>query len=150
MFLLGMIVFVFTTAMAMMMSGEIMMFVNVPSLIIVFPPALFLTFASTSKQSRSHALALLFSKGLGLNYGELSAAKLVFKNFGNLNLLMGWIGVVIGAIAMAANIELETFSQGFGPAFAVCMLTLFYALLMKVICYAAEAKIQFKMLNLTA
>lgn len=54
---------------------------------------------------------------------------------------MGFIGVVINAVAMASNIEPETFSGVFGSAFAVCMLTIFYALLIKALCYAAEAKI---------
>jgi len=148
MFLLGMIVFVCATAMAMMLSGEIMMFVNVPSFLIVFPPALMLTLASTSKQSRSHGFKLLFSESEDLNLIELNAAKQVFTTFGNLNLLMGWIGVAIGAIAMASNIDSDSFSQVFGPAFSVCMLTLFYALLIKALCYAAAAKIQFKIINM--
>lgn len=150
MFLLGMIVFVAVTAMAMVMGGEIAMFINVPSLIIVFPPALMLTLASTSKQSRNHAMKLLFSEDADLNHTQLSAAKHVFTIFGNMNLFMGWIGVVIGAVAMASNIEPESFSQVFGPAFAVCLLTLFYALLIKALCYAAEAKIQFKIINLAS
>lgn len=39
-------------------------------------------------------------------------------------------------------------SQVFGPAFSVCVLTLFYALLIKALWYAAEARIQFKIINL--
>lgn len=150
MFLLGMIVFVAATAMAMVMGGEIAMFINLPSLIIVIPPALMLTLASTSKQSRIHAMQLLFNEETDLNSTELSAAKQVFTLFGNMNLFMGWIGVVIGAVAMASNIEPETFNQVFGPAFAVCLLTLFYALIIKALCYAAAAKIQFKIINLAS
>jgi flagellar motor component MotA len=146
MFLLGMIVFVGMIAMAMIISGEIMMFVNLPSLLIVIPPALMLTLASSSKQSRSHAFKLLFKDGLRLNNAELNAAKHVFTTFGNLNILMGCIGFIIGAIAMAANNE----SAVFGPAFAVCAITLLYAFLIKTLCYAAEAKIQFKIINLAS
>jgi len=150
MFLLGIIVFVGMTLMAMVMSGEIMMFVNVPSFLIVVPPALILTFASSEKQSRSNAFRLLFRENLHLNKAELNSAKHIFTTFGNMNMLMGWIGVIIGAIAMASNIESEVFSHTFGPAFAVCVLTLLYALLIKALCYAAEAKIQFKIINLAS
>ena len=150
MFLLGMIVFVLMIAMAMILSGEIMMFVDIPSFLIVVPPAFMLTLASSSRQSRNHAVKLLFSEGIKLNSAELNAAKQVFTTFGNLNMLMGCIGVIIGAISMASNIEPEQLSKVFGSAFAICVLTLFYALLIKALCYAAEAKIQFKIINLAS
>ena len=150
MFLLGIIIFVGMTLMAMVMSGEIMMFVNVPSFLIVVPPALILTFASSSKQSRSNAFRVLFSENLNLSREELNAAKQLYTTFGNMNMLMGCIGVVIGTIAIASNIEAKVFSQVFGPAFAVCVLPLLYSLLIKTLCYAAEAKIQFKIINLAS
>jgi flagellar motor component MotA len=150
MFLLGTIVFIGMIAMAMMISGEIMMFVNLPSLLIVVPPALILTLGSTSKQSRSHAVKLLFNDGLRLNSAELNAAKHVFTTFGNLNMLMGFIGIIVGAIAMGNTLNNDNISQLFGSAFAVCILTLCYALLIKALCYAAEAKIQFKIINLAS
>jgi hypothetical protein len=150
MFLLGIMVFVGMTLMAMVMSGEIMMFVNVPSFLILVPPALILTCASSSKQSRSHAFRVLFSEDLNLSREELNAAKQLFTTFGNMNMLMGCIGVVIGAIAIASNVEAKVLSQVFGPAFAVCVLPLLYALLIKTLCYGAEAKIQFKIINMAS
>lgn len=150
MFLLGIVVFLGTTLMAMVMSGEIMMFVNVPSLLIVLPPALIITFASSDKQSRSNACRLLFSDDLHLNSGELNAAKQVFITFGNMNVFMGWIGVTIGIVAMGNMIDGDNMSQIFGPAFAVCTLTIFYALLIKALCYAAEAKIQSQVIKLAS
>jgi hypothetical protein len=146
-FLLGIIVFISMTSMAMVMSGEIMMFVNVLSFLIVVPPALILTFASSLKQSRNNAFRVLFSEDLNLNQEELNAAKQLFTTFANMNMLMGCIGVIIGAVAIASNIEAKAFSQIFGPAFAVCVLILLDALLIKALCYAAEAKIQFKIIN---
>jgi hypothetical protein len=149
-FLLGIILFVGMTLMAMVMSGEIMTFVNVPSFLIVAPPALILTCASSSKQSRSNAFRVLFSEDLNLSREELNAAKQLYTTFGNMNMLMGCIGVVIGEIAIASNIEAKVFSQVFGPAFAVCVLPLLYALLIKTLCYGAEAKIQFKIINMAS
>ncbi|MBL4631220.1 MAG: hypothetical protein JKY14_08690 [Paraglaciecola sp.] len=148
MFLLGICTFVGVVAMAMIISGSIMMFINLPSLLIVIPPAVLITLASSSKQSRCHAVKLLLSEDINLGKVELIAAKQVFTTFGNMNMLMGWVGVVIGAIAMANTINGENISQVFGPAFSVCVLTLFYALLIKALCYAAEAKIQFKIITL--
>jgi chemotaxis protein MotA len=150
MFLLGMIVFALMITMSMILSGEIMMFVDIPSFLIVVPPAFMLTLASSSKLSRSHAVKILFSESVNLNKAELNAAKQVFTTFGNLTMLMGCIGAIIGAISMASNIEPEVFKHVFGSAFAICALTLFYAFLIKALCYAAEAKIQFRIINLAS
>jgi chemotaxis protein MotA len=150
MFLFGVAVFVTFIFIAMIMSGGILMFLNVPSLLIVMPPAVFLTLACSSKKSVQHAFTVMLSERLDFEKIELVTAKQVFNTFGNMNMLMGWIGVIIGAIAMASNIESEVFSQVFGPAFAVFLLTLFYALLIKTLCYGAEAKIQFKIINLAS
>jgi flagellar motor component MotA len=146
MFLLGIFGFVIVVTLGMMLSGDISMFNNVPSLLMVILPALLITLSSSSKQSRKNAFQVLFSEDVILDNTELNAAKHTFSTFGNMNMLMGWIGVIIGAIAMTANIE----SAVFGPAVAVCALTLLYALLIKTLCYAAEAKIQFKIINLAS
>jgi flagellar motor component MotA len=150
MFVFGVAVFVTFIFIAMIMSGDILIFLNVPSLLIVMPPVVFLTLACSSKKSVQHAFTVMLSERLDFEKIELVTAKQVFNTFGNMNMLMGWIGVIIGAIAMTSNIESEVFSQVFGPAFAVCLLTLFYALLIKTLCYAAEAKIQFKIINLAS
>ena len=150
MFLIGMIVFVGFILMGMIMSGNMAMYVNLASLLVVIPPAVLLTLASSSKLSRSHGVKLLLGENLNLEKTELHAAKQVFTTFGNMNMLMGWIGVVMGAVAMANSITGENVSQVLGPAFSVCVLTLFYALLIKALCYGAEAKIQFKIINLAS
>jgi flagellar motor component MotA len=131
----------------MILGGDLSMFANLPSLLVVIPPAIFATLAATSKQARSNAWSLLFSEAIELDTSKLKAAKQVFTILGNMSMLMGFIGVVINAVAMASNIEPETFSGVFGSAFAVCLLTLFYALLIKALCYAAEAKIQSKIIE---
>lgn len=145
MFLFGTTIFMAAVVMAMMMSGNsIWMFINVPSLIIVIPPAVFLTLASSSMKSIKHAFIVLFSEHLDFEKVELVAAKQIFSFLGNMNMLMGWIGVIIGAVAIASNMD---DISAFGPALAVCILTLFYALLIKAMCFAAEAKIQFKIIS---
>lgn len=150
MFLLGIIVFVWMVVAVMIQSGDLSMYINIPSILIVIPPALAMTFGSTSKKSRSHALSALLNESSDLEKSELNAAKHVYTVFGNMSMLMGWTGIVIGAIAMSSNIKHEMFGQHFGPALAVCLLTLFYALLIKALCYAAEAKIQLKIISLAS
>lgn len=119
--------------------------VSEPTLIlVVVPPAILLTLASCTELYRSHGVKLLFGENLNLEKAELHAVKQVFTTFGNMNMLMGWMGVAIGAVAMANSNTGENVSQVFGPAFSVCVLTLLYALLIKALYCASEAKIQFK------
>lgn len=147
MFLLGILGFLTVIVMGMIQGGDLSMFVNLPSLLIVFPSTLIITLSCSSKQSRKNAFYVLLSEDVILDNTELKAAKHVFTTFGNMNMLMGGIGVIIGAIAMSSNIEPENLSKVFGPAFAVCLMTLFYASVMKALCYAAESKIQFKIIS---
>jgi chemotaxis protein MotA len=148
MFILSILVFVGVVVMAMIMSGDVDSFINVPSFLIVVPPSVLITLACTSKQSQKNAFALLLSEDLSLDKIELSAAKHAFTTFGNMNMFMAWIAVIVGAIAMANSINGDNFTQAFGPSFAVCILGVFYGFLLKGLCYAAEAKIQFKIINL--
>jgi chemotaxis protein MotA len=147
MFLLGILGFVVIVVMAMVQAGDLAMFVNVPSLLIIFPPALLITLASTSKQARKHAFSVLFSENIVLDNTQLKAAKHVFGVFGNMSVIMGLIGMIVGAIAISSSIDSEDLSKVFGPALAVCLLTLFYASLIKALCYAAGSKIQFKIIS---
>jgi chemotaxis protein MotA len=147
MFLFGILVFVGMVILAMVMGGDFYVFINVPSLLIILPPSLLFTLGCTSKQSRSNAFSLLLSDDMVLDKAELNAAKHVFSIFGNMNMLMGVIGVIIGAILISSSIESESFGSHFGPALAVCLLTLFYSSLIKALCYAAESKIQFQIIS---
>lgn len=72
---------------------------------------------------------------------NLDNYKTVFEIVGKVSMLMGWFGVISGAISMASNIEPEVFANVFGPAFAVMSLTLLYALIVKVFCYFAILRI---------
>lgn len=142
MFILGILTFLATLTMAIVWSGEWGNFINVPSLLLVIPPAVFLTIGICSTQTCKTALRLLFDNELDLEVSELQAAKHVYKLLGNSSLWLGAMGFVLGAVAIAINMEPEAFADAFGPAFAVATLTLLYALILKVLCYIGEQKIQ--------
>ena len=67
---------------------------------------------------------------------------------GNIGLLVGLVAVFIGVITIGL-----VYDEGEYPlakALTVSILTLFYAVILKAICYVAEAKIQFKIINLAS
>ena len=138
MFLIALLVLSSVVLMALWLSGELSQFVNIPSLIIVVPPALLFARASVSAEVFKQAFKCLVDSKYKTSLESTKPHAKMFNVMGNSAMLMGWFGVVAGAIAMASNIEPEIFKDVIGPATAVCLLTLMYALIMKAFCYVAE------------
>lgn len=61
------------------------------------------------------------------------------KNLGNGAVYFGWLGTLIGLIAIAGNrVDVWGDMDKIGPALAVAMLTIFYGYLLKLITMAFE------------
>lgn len=142
MFILGLLTFLATLLMAIMFSGEVDIFIDVPSILVVYPPAILLTFGICSAQTCKTALRLLFDNELIMDITELKAAKHVYTILGNSSLWLGGMGVLIGAVAIGVNMEVDVMDKVLGPAIAVCLLTALYGVILKVFCYIGEQKIQ--------
>lgn len=140
-FIISMLVFVAVGLMAMVMSGELSMFVNLPSLIVVVPPAIAFGVAVTSFESMKLSIKLCISEQPDIPDKQVRLAMKFISVTGNSAVLMGIIFTLVGAIAIASNVNADTFSKVFGPALAVCVLTAFYAAIIKAVCYVAEQKI---------
>lgn len=142
MFLFSLAVFVGVVIMAMFMGGEITDYINVPSLIIVVPPAIIFAKSVASTLTIKEALVITFGFKPTADINTLKEAHRIIDVLGNSAMWMGWIGVVLGAVAMGANIEKEVFADVIGPATAVCLLTLLYAMLIKAVCYVGCTKLK--------
>ncbi|MCC2604414.1 hypothetical protein [Planctobacterium marinum] len=142
MFILGLLTFLATLLMAIMFSGEVGIFINVPSILVVYPPAIFLTIGICSAQTCKTALRLLFDNELIMDITELKAAKHVYTILGNSSLWLGFMGLVIGGVAIAIDVNEIIEHQMLGPAIGISILTFMYGLIPKVICYIGEQKIQ--------
>ena len=143
MFLLSITLFIGVTAMAMYMSAEFSVFYNWPSLIIVIPVSLAFSMAITSLSTFKQAFSIVLSDGAGWSQSQLTAASHVFEAIGKSAVLMGWFGVIIGAVAMASDIDKTEFADVIGPATAVCLLTLLYGYALNIVCFSASSRIQY-------
>lgn len=141
MFILFSIVLTSIVVMALWLGGDLPMYFNFPSIIIVLPTALMFARLSVSKQVFGEAFRCLIDTRYKSSIEITSQHSRVFTSMGNGAMLMGWFGVVTGAVAMASNIEPEVFQDVIGPATAVCLLTLLYAIVIKALCYMAELTI---------
>lgn len=148
MFAVSIILFISVVVMAFFMSGELSMFINVPSLIVVVPTAIFFSVAATSKQAMINGMKIMLDDQLTLTQPELLSSQLGYKTLGTSAILSGWLGVIIGLVAIASSIKPEIFKDAIGPASAVCLLTILYAYLLKIPCYLVEQKIQNKLVQL--
>ena len=146
-FAVSLLIFIGMTLMAMILGGKLELFVDWPSIGIVIPPAIAFGIASSSVQSYLSSVKLAFVDQVDVPRKEALNACRFLQVTGTSAIYLGIFTTLIGWVAMAANIKADEFSEVFGSAFAVSVLTIMYGLAMKMICYTAEQKIQFRYLQ---
>ncbi len=144
MFILSLLVFASMMIFGMVMGAHITAFIDVPSAMLVFPPAFFFAIAATSWREFLFAFGCVMSEKKDFSANEINASKRVFSVLGNTAIWCGGITSLIGWVAMSSNISADEFSGVFGPAFAVSVLTIYYGAILKLICYVAEQRISHK------
>ena len=137
MFAFSVLFFAALTIFAMELSGGTSMFFDVPSLIITLPPALVFTLAVTSPGNVKQAFSGLFS-GHVESLKQVKNSVMVFDVLGTSCLWLGALMTLLGWVAMGSSIEEVAV---IGPAFAVSVLTLMYAMGIKLVCYVASQRI---------
>lgn len=141
-FIFSILVLVAVLVIAMMLGGELSMFFNLPSVMIIIPPALVFGISVTSFASMKMCIKLCVSEQPEVSEREVCLAMKFARVTGNSAIYMGIISIFIGAISMASNIKADVFHDIIGPATAVCLLGIFYASILKTVCYLAEQKIE--------
>lgn len=144
MFLFSVLVFVGFSYMGMWFAGEPSMFVDIPSILLVVPASIAFAIGATSWQNFKQGFRFLFDEEVEASQQQLKGACTVFRVLGNSAIFSGVVTTLIGAVAIGSNLEPENFRDHFGPAFAVCILTLMYGFMIKTISYVAEQKLQYK------
>jgi len=139
MFIISVGLFLTLTLFAMALGGEISMFIDVPSMLLTLLPAALFTIGATSWKTCKLAIKTVMSGDMETNTQAISSLR-VFTLLGNSIMWLGILMTVLGWISMGAFMEDLSV---FGPAFAVSMLTVFYALIVKTLCYVAIQRITF-------
>ena len=145
-FAVSLFIFIGMTLIAMILGGRLDMFFDWPSLFIVFPPAIAFGIGSSSVQSYVSSVRLAFVDQTDVTRQEALNACRFLQVTGTTAIYLGFFTTMIGWVAMASHIKADEFTQVFGSAFAVSILTIMYGLMLKLICYTAEQKIQFRYL----
>lgn len=147
-FIISIFIFVIVTLMAMWMAGdELSIFIDVPSFIVTIPPAIAFGIAASSIQSMKLCVKLCISEQGNIEPTAIKSAIRFARVTGNSVMYLSAIFTLVGAVAIASNVKAEVFGEVFGPAFAVCVLVLFYGFMLKLLCYVAEQRIMHQYLS---
>lgn len=149
MFIISILIFIAASLMGMLIGFELAAYVDIVSIILVLVPAIFFSIAATSYNDLMRGIAMLLSDKKPQTPVQLTLSKHSFRVLGNAALLLGIFSTLLGIIAIAGNLPAAEFSTAFGSAVAVCLLTLYYGVALKLICYVAEQKIQHKLILTT-
>ncbi len=134
-------VFIFTSLLIMKMGSFAPVFIHVPSALIIIPAFLF-ALAATSGRSFHLSWMLAFGMRSSSDASNLRQACEYVAVLGNCALWLGGVGVLIGGVLIAIHIQEPT---QIGPALAIGVLSLLYALILKVLCITAEARLRHRM-----
>lgn len=117
---------------AIVMGGNLAMFINLPSLVIVIGGGLFVSLSFHSPTAVKNAL-VAGSAGTAANPHDLKNHRNVLGTIRTSVVGSGVLGTLIGSVQMLANLDDP---KKLGPAIAVALLTLVYSVLISELCLA--------------
>lgn len=123
---------------------NLLYFIDIPSLLIVLPPAVFFGIAATSTDAFKLSFKITFTKTRNITEREAKEVSRYLVVVGDSALLLGLFGTLIGAVIILQNLDDPS---ALGPATAIMIITAFYGLLFKILCYVADQKVINKYLN---
>lgn len=145
MFMFSMLFFIVISIWAMLVCSpdDPFAFYDLISLVLIVPPAVLFAVGATSRMTLKRAMAFLLNPHPGAAAQEYQQISHFFKVMGNSGLLLGLFSTLIGVIAIAQQTNADNFAETFGPATAVCLLTLLYGAALKMLCYVTVEKVSF-------
>ena len=119
-------------------AGNILHFVDLPSLIIVLGPTIVFAIGSYSWGTYVKTFSIPFGNPENNEQSELVEVNKCLNSMGNMSVVMGIIGTFIGFILILQN--LQNIGENLGPALAV--ITFYYGFLFKALFMSASSKVE--------
>ncbi len=118
--------------------GAIVLFINIPSAIIVVCPALALILAAYGGKGLGLVFKAPFSRNMIKE--NIKNSVNVYKDLKLYLIVWGWVGMLMGLILIGANLE---DLEALGPGLALAMMTVLYGyILAYVICYPIQRRLE--------
>lgn len=115
--------------------GNLVLLLDVPSLIMILVPAFAFSIAATSGKTTWVSFKTVFSGTPKVPREEAQEVQACLNVFGNVSLLMGIIGMLIGLVLMLSDLSDP---NAIGPNMAVACIMTLYGSLLKFICFGVE------------
>ena len=119
--------------------GHLAYFIDLPSLIIVVIPTLGLAIGNFSWKTYKKTWSIPFGNPENYEQSELIETHKCVNYMGNMFVIMGLIGSLIGVVLILQNIDEP---KMVAPAAAIAIMTLFYSVILKGFCMHRASKIE--------
>ena len=119
--------------------GNLAYFLDLPSLIIVVIPTLGLAIGNFSWKTYKKTWSIPFGNPENYEQSELIETHKCVNYMGNMFVIMGLIGSLIGVVLILQNIDEP---KMVAPAAAIAIMTLFYSVILKGFCMHRASKIE--------
>jgi flagellar motor component MotA len=123
--IIGFLFMVFILAVVGALSGMLMMFIDLPSILLILVPLLFFVFTSKSGNILSMYIKTSFKKNYSYAEAELAALSGAIKNTIKFILAAGGFGFASGLLACLVNLDNK---EMLGPSLALSLLAFLYAI----------------------
>jgi len=127
--IIGFLFMVFILAVVGTLSGLLMMFIDLPSILLILVPLIFFFFASKSGNILGMYIKTSFKKDYSYTGSELAALSGTIKNTIKFILAVGGFGFVSGLLACLVNLDNK---EMLGPSLAISLLTFLYAIAVSI------------------
>ncbi len=145
-YLISLIIFMVISGLAVVLDlstftfdfSNLVYFIDPSSLLIILIPTLVFGIASSPRGTFGLTLRLVFGPPLRTNSSEVQHAVRLLTYSGNTFVALGVIGLLIGMVLLLQNLDDP---KNIGPAVAIAVLTLFYGVILKLLCDAGARKL---------
>ena len=121
-------------------AGNILRFVDLPSLIIVLGPTIVFAIGSYSWGTYVKTFSIPFGNPEINEQSELVEVNKCLNSMGNMSVVMGIIGTFIGFILILQN--LQNIGDNWGPPLAIAVISFYYGFLFKLLFMFASSKVE--------
>ena len=146
-FFIGMVVIVGLMGLGVFAGGgyaDMIGFVSVPGLIIVLVPSIAFLLIVAPWERVKLSLKLVFSSNAEADEGEVTSACALLNSFGVVGLMFAIIAMITGLILMASDLSRP---ERIGINMAVALNTVYYGVLLRLLCYLATKRIKNRLLT---
>ena len=119
-------------------------FIDLPSLLIILPVAIFFGISATSWRSYGRCWTYTLGGAKLVSISEANSVVRCLKVMGDVSMLMGILGTILGTVILLQDLQQIT---DIGPSIAVAAITLIYGTFFKLLSYVAEQRLRNLYLN---